>query len=92
MRIGMPRYLVISALEESGLTPDDLLIEPCDKRKEVDLLWDYHDGRTAGSMVVGVYKLRDLGDGRYDYIRDESYGILGDIRKTGPAGEGDTVS
>ena len=64
--IGMPLYIVISAPDVGGLTPDDLVLEAWDKPHEVDAAWDVHDGRSYGTQVVGVYKLRideDTDDG-----------------------------
>lgn len=78
----VPLYLVISAQDDDVLTPDDLVIEPAFTKEDVDKLWDWHDGRTMGSMVVAVYKFDLAGN---HYVRDQTYGMFGDVRKTGPA-------
>lgn len=77
-----PPFLVIAAPEESPLSPDDLIIEPAWTVEEIEQAWDEHDGRTAGTMVVGVYKFDPA---QNMYKRDNSFGMLGDRRKTGPA-------
>jgi hypothetical protein len=75
-------YMVIAAPEESPLTPDDLQIQPAATKEEVEQLWRYHDGRTAGTMVIAVYKfnLDEL-----QWVRDTEWGMMGDVRKTHPA-------
>lgn len=78
----VPLYLVISAREDDTFTPDDLVIEPAFTVEDVNKLWDFHDGRTMGSMVIGVYKFDPAGN---HYVRDEAFGIFGSVRKTGPA-------
>lgn len=84
-----PKFMIITALEVSDLTPDDLTIEPAETEAEVNALWDWHDGRNAGSMVVGVYRLDEESGA---YFRDTRWGILGDTRKTHPASPEDTIS
>lgn len=79
-------YLVIVAPEESGLTPDDLVVVPAWTKKEVEALWDWHDGRNAGTMVVAVYV--DRGG---DFVRDASWGLLGQRNRTGPAKDDDVI-
>ncbi len=78
----VPLYLVISAREDDTFTPDDLVIEPAFTEADVEKLWDFHDGRTAGSMVVAVYKFDSAAN---YYVRDRTYGMFGDGRKTGVA-------
>lgn len=78
----LPPFLVIAAPEDDPLTPDDLIIEPAWTKDEIEELWDVHDGRSHGSMVVGVYKLDT--DARY-YVRDRSWGIMGRPGETGRA-------
>jgi hypothetical protein len=80
--------MIVSAPETSDLTPDDLVLEPAETEAEVNAAWDWHDGRNAGSMVVGVYRL-DAESGVY--VRDTRWGILGDTRKTHPASPEDTI-
>jgi hypothetical protein len=78
---GRSPYMVISAPEAEGLTPDDLVLEPAWNDADIERLWDLHDGRNLGTMIVAVYRL-DSGQGIY--IRDTRWGVLGDGRKTGP--------
>jgi hypothetical protein len=78
--------LVVVAPEESGLTPDDLVIVPAWTKKEVEALWDWHDGRNVGTMVVSVYV-----DQCGDYIRDTSWGLLGQRNRTGRAKDDDVI-
>lgn len=84
----MTKYMVISAPEMADLTPDDLVISPARNEAEVDALWDLHDGRNLGTMVVAVYRLDKDGS----YSRDTRWGILGDVRKTHRATEGDVIN
>ena len=81
-RKALPPFLVIAAPEESPLTPDDLIIEPAWTPEEREKASDHDDGRTVGSLVVGVYKLDPAQD---YYTPDNSDGILGDVSKTGRA-------
>lgn len=75
----LPPYMVTVAPDGGDLTPDDLSHWPAWNYLEIQLLWDLHDGRNLGTMIVGVYKL--AADGLY-YVRDTVWGIMGDIRKT----------
>lgn len=77
-----PPFLVIAAPDDHPLTPDDLIIEPAYTPEDIVEIWDEHDGRTAGSMVVGVYKF-DPADNIYR--RDNSHGMMGRMTSTGPA-------
>lgn len=81
---GIPKYLVIIAPEQTGLTPDMLEPVPADTEKQVDELWDLHDGRNHGTMVVGVYIYQEETS---SYVRSGLWGILGDAGKTGSADE-----
>lgn len=81
-----PMYMVVSAPEDAPLTPDDLVIQPAATKEEVGRLWEFHDGRTAGTMVVAVYK---FDPDSADWVRDREWGMLGDVRKTGPANPDD---
>lgn len=84
-----PPFLVVAAPEDSPLTPDDLIIEPAWTPEHIAEAWDQHDGRTAGTMVVGVYKFDPA---QNIYKRDNSFGMLGDRRKTGPADPDDETN
>ncbi len=82
-------FMVISAPDGGELTPDDLVLNTAWNALEVDALWDLHDGRNLGTMVVGVY--------RWDpearvYVRDTDWGILGNAGKRRPAEPGDTIA
>ena len=82
-------FMVISAPDGGELTPDDLVINPAWNELEIDALWDMHDGRNLGTMIVGVY--------RWDqrarvYARDMNWGILGHPGDRRPAGPGDTIA
>lgn len=80
----LPKYLVIVAPEMDDLTPDDLTIVPVEKKKEVETLWDEHDGRSDGNMILAVYELDP--DVEYPhYKRSLEFGILGVEGKTRPA-------
>lgn len=84
-----PKFMIVAAPEDADLTPDDLVLEPAETEAAVDALWDWHDGRNDGSMVVGVYKLDEESG---VYVRDTRWGILGHARKTHPASPEDTIN
>jgi hypothetical protein len=72
-----PAWLVVVAPEGDVLTPDDLSVQIAQTREEVENIWT--DAAGFGHMVVGVYRhFPELGN----YVRDRSFGMLGDIRKT----------
>lgn len=72
-----PVWLVVVAPEGDPLTPDDLTIHAAQTREDVEYIWT--DSAAFGHMVVGVYRhFPELGS----YVRDRSFGMLGDIRKT----------
>jgi hypothetical protein len=83
-----PPFMVISAPEMADLTPDDLVISPAQNEAEVDALWDLHDGRNLGTMVVAVYRLDKDGS----YVRDTRWGLLGHAKKTRPATDADVIN
>jgi hypothetical protein len=78
----MPPFLVVAAPEDHPLTPDDLILQPAWTKEQIEALWDEHDGRSFGSMVVGVYKLEP--ENEY-YVRDTSWGMMGRPGETGRA-------
>ena len=75
----LPPYMVTVAPDQDDLTPDDLSHWPAWNRLEVGRLWDLHDGRNLGTMVVAVYKLNTKGEPFYE--RDVTWGMLGNVRK-----------
>ncbi len=81
-RIPTKPFLVIVAPESGDLTPDDLVIVEADTEQDVRHLWDEHDGRNYGSMIFAVYRQDPV---TLNYVRDESFGILGNPGRTGPA-------
>lgn len=80
----LPPFVVVSAPDQSGLTPDELLVEPAWNEFEVERLWDIHDGRSLGTMVVAVYRL-DRDGPLPVYARDRSWGMLGRPGERRPA-------
>jgi hypothetical protein len=84
----LPPYLVMSAPDIGGLTPDDLGIQPAWTDLEIERLFGMHDGRSYGTMIVAVYKLNREGPLPV-YDRDMRWGMLGDERKTRPANPDD---
>lgn len=93
----LPPFLVISAPDGAHLTPDDLVIEAARNDDDIQRIWDVHDGRSYGTMVVGVYRLSREGNGALGpdqptYVRDTRFGILGDEgrrRRADPDSEAD---
>jgi len=77
---GMAPYMVAVSPDQDDLTPDDLSMWPAWNRLEVGLLWDLHDGRNLGTMVVAVYRL-NAKDAPF-YERDLTWGMLGDARRS----------
>ena len=73
-------FMVVVAPDQGDLTPDDLSHWPAWNRLEVGRLWDLHDGRNLGTMVVAVYKLNAKDEPFYE--RDITWGMLGNVRKT----------
>lgn len=84
-----PKFMIVAAPETDDITPDDLVLRPAETEAEVNALWDWHDGRNDGSMVVGVYRLDEESE---MYVRDMRWGILGHARKTHPASPEDTIN
>lgn len=84
----LPLYLVMSAPDIGGLTPDDLGIQPAWTELEIERLFGIHDGRNYGTMIVAVYKLNREGPLPV-YDRDMRWGMLGDVQKTRPANPDD---
>ena len=80
MEAPLPPFVVVSAPDQSPLTPDDLVIEPAWNKFEVERLWGIHDGRSYGTQVVGVYALNREGPLPV-YKRDQEWGILGHANK-----------
>jgi len=80
-----PTWLVISAPDGELRTPEDLVIEPAWNVVEVAHLWDIHDGRNHGTMVVGVYLWSYEAQ---SWQRDRNWGVMGNARATGPADDG----
>jgi hypothetical protein len=75
-------YIVMAAGDWMIRTPDDVWMEPAWNDLEVEMLWNRHDGRSYGTMVVAVYKW----DGEAGaYGRDLSRGLMGKPGKTGAA-------
>lgn len=74
----LPPYQVVVAPDGDDLTPDDLSMWPAWNRLEVQLLWDLHDGRNLGTMVVAVYKLNTKDEPFFE--RDLTWGMLGNVR------------
>lgn len=81
-------YLVIHCPEMADLTPDDLTIQPAWSKGQVQELFDIHDGRNYGTMVLAVYKLVKEGPDHM-YVRDTEWGMLGDEGKARPADSND---
>jgi hypothetical protein len=79
-----PTWLIISAPDGEIRTPEDLSIEPAWNVFEIQHLWDIHDGRNMGTMVVGVYVWNFESQ---SWSRDRNWGVMGDERATGPADE-----
>lgn len=77
-----PTWLVIAGPDGEIDTPDDIWIEPAWNVVEVQHLWDLHDGRNFGTLVVGVYI---WGFEKHAWTRDENWGIMGNEGKHGPA-------
>ena len=77
-----PTWLAIAGPDGEIRTPDDLWIEPAWNVLEVQRLWDIHDGRNHGTMILGVY-LWSLQQGAW--IRDKNWGVMGHESHRGPA-------
>lgn len=77
-----PTWLVISGPDGEIKTPEDLMIEPAWNVVEVQHLWDIHDGRNSGTLVVGVY-LWSWQTG--SWTRDRNWGVMGNEMAIGPA-------
>lgn len=77
-----PTWMVIAGPDLDIETPDDLWIHPAWSEVEVQILWDLHDGRSAGTLVVGVYVWRQASRA---WERDQKWGIMGNASRTGPA-------
>ncbi len=71
----IPMYSVAVANDGPVDTPDDMVLEPAYNEIEVQRLWDLHDGRNDGMMVVAVYRWDNE---RGVWLRDTSWGLLGD--------------
>lgn len=81
-----PTWLAIIGPDGEINTPDDLSIEAAWSVIEVQRLWDIHDGRNLGTMVVGVY-LWNFNDKAW--VRDLNWGIMGHEGKRGRADSDD---
>lgn len=81
-----PTWLVIAGPDGEIKTPDDMWIEPAWNVVEIQHIWDVHDGRNDGMMVVGVYIWSFQAN---SWIRDRNWGIMGNEGKRGPANEED---
>jgi len=77
-----PTWLIISGPDGELRTPEDFSIEPAWNIFEVEHLWDIHDGRNHGTMVVGVYLWSYE---HQSWSRDRNWGVMGDMRATGAA-------
>lgn len=77
-----PTWMVLAGPDGDIETPDDLWIHPAWSEVEVQMLWGLHDGRNLGTLVVGVYVWRQESRA---WERDEKWGIMGQVGRTGPA-------
>jgi len=77
-----PTWMVLAGPDGDIQTPDDLWIHPAWNEVEVQMLWDLHDGRSAGTLVVGVYVWRQAS---HAWERDQKWGVMGNERRRGPA-------
>lgn len=87
-----PPWLVIAGPDGEILTPDDMAIHPAHNEMEIEQLWDLHDGRSLGTLVVAVYRW-SAENGQW--IRDLDWGMMGDPRKkhrADPDVEGDRLA
>lgn len=77
-----PTWLVIAGPDGEIRTPEDIWIEPAWNRFEIQHIWDVHDGRNHGTMVVAVYIWNFEGG---TWTRDRNWGIMGNESATGHA-------
>lgn len=77
-----PTWLAIAAPDGEIRTPDDIWIEPAWNGVEVQRLWDIHDGRNHGTLIVGIY-LWSFEKGAW--VRDTNWGIMGNEGQRGSA-------
>lgn len=79
-----PTWLAIAGPDGEIETPDDIWIEPAWNVVEVQHLWDEHDGRSHGTLIVAVY-LWSMG--KRAWTRDYKWGVMGHEGKIGPASD-----
>lgn len=81
-----PTWLTIAGPDGEIKTPDDIWIEPAWSVVEVQHSWDVHDGRSHGTLVVGVYIWSFE---RQAWTRDLNWGIMGHEGQRGLADDED---
>ena len=77
-----PTWVVIAGPDGEIQTPDDLWVHPAWNEVEVQMLWNLHDGRSAGTLIVGVYVWRQES---HAWERDRKWGIMGNEGRRGTA-------
>jgi len=81
-----PTWLAIAGPDGEIETPDDIWIEPAWNVVEVQHLWDEHDGRNYGTLIVAVY-LWSME--KRAWTRDLKWGVMGHEGKIGYADRND---